>query len=114
MKIDKKIKWKKRINKQVNYFFEFKCLWHFYKLNEVALLIALISNFFSEINVQSSAAELDIDLNKNDKWLNELQELAVDKRFNLLHININSILGFVKHFYIVSILNAGFTDILCI
>ena len=40
--------------------------------------------------------------------------MSIDKRFNVLHININSILGSVKLVSIESILNAGFIDILCI
>jgi hypothetical protein len=39
---------------------------------------------------------LDFEFVVNSQWLQNLKELAVDKRFNVLNININSILGSVK------------------
>ena len=53
-------------------------------------------NFFSTNTVPALNADLDFEFVVNIQWLQNLKELAVDKRFNVLHININSILGSVK------------------
>jgi hypothetical protein len=55
---------------------------------------------------------MDIEFVGNSQWLQNLKELVVDKRFNVLHININSILGSVKLISIQKILDALFIDIL--
>ena len=53
-------------------------------------------NFFSTNTVPSLNADLDFEFVVNIQWLQNLKDLVVDKRFNVLHININSILGSVK------------------
>ncbi len=71
-------------------------------------------NFFSTNTVPALNADMDIEFVGNSQWLQNLKELVVDKRFNVLHININSILGSVKLISIQKILDALFIDILCV
>ena len=73
-------------------------------------------SFFDPDTVSSSNIEVDsnTDLVENPLWLNNIRKLSIDKRFNVLHINVNSIMGSVKLIGIESILNASFVDILCV
>ena len=71
-------------------------------------------NYFSTNNIPLSAANVDIEPPLTAKWLNDLKNSVVEKRFNVLHININSILGEGKLMSIESILNSGFIHILCV
>jgi hypothetical protein len=71
-------------------------------------------NFFESNIVPTQQIEVDADFIENSQWLINIQKQCVDKRFNILHINVNSILGSVKFVSIESILNANFIDILCV
>lgn len=71
-------------------------------------------NYFLSNNVPHSDAGCEIEPPLNAKWLDDLKDSVIEKRFNVLHININSILGDGKLISIESMLNSGFLHILCV